>query len=354
MDKKKLVLFPMTRDLCTVVRFKHLLGAKGYTLLAAMVPSFMGLVGLDASKLDGGNPIGFPLSGYADSLVEDCDAIYLDYSPNLPAPSAYQLVMDVAKKLGKDILLSRQLSVKLGLIPEYLPMSNQPIPITLQECPVPVVSVLTQGHNTNQFAFELALNEYFTTKGYQVAHISPHNIGPLFGLAPYPDCLYENREAYEKTLLLNQYIKETVTTTQPDLLIIGIPGAIMKYNSQNLLGLGTLPYAVGNAIRSDVSVYCAHYAKNVKEYLQMVTNYCNYRLNSVPEIFDLANVTVSVDDNTTELDYVTLPIRHVTQSLAEEEGLEKAYVLTGLAEGTLEKACAAVEDLLAGHVRYVL
>jgi len=349
---KKLALFPMNRNLCAVARYAHLL--KGYTLSAAMVLSAFNLGGEDISKIDGGDFADVALCNYDEGILQTCDVVFLDYNEYMTSLDPYTVAIDCATRLGIEVFLSRELSVKLGLTPEVPPLTNMHVPNALQECTVPVISVLTLGSNTNQFAMELAIRGHFEAKGYKVSQLGTHDTCQLFDFGKQPDFLYENRDASQKLLCYNQYVKNLIKDESPDLLILGVPEAIMKYNNNILLGMGIVPYIITNAVRSDVSVCSSYYGKDLEKYIEEVACYCNYRLDCNVVFFNVSNVAASPNETDTALEYVTLPKNHVSQSLSDETGLDGFHVFNALDIASAKHACEAIEDSLAGNVAYVV
>ena len=194
----------MNRNLCTVARYSHLL--EGYTLYASMVLPSLKLNGADISQIDGGSATGIKLSDYNTDIIKECDMLFVDYNEYITSLPIYQEVIEQASKLGKEVVLSRELSIKLNLQPETFTQTTQAIPESLIDCAVPVISVLTQGSNTNQFAIELALRNHFTSKGYNVGQVGTYDASQFFGFDTLPSFMNENRNADQKMLLFKMTI----------------------------------------------------------------------------------------------------------------------------------------------------
>jgi len=348
--RKKLALFPMTRDLCAVVRYAHLLG--NYTLYASLVLPSWGLEGADSCKIDGGNPTGVTLVNYEERIIKECDVLFIDYNEYIPSLDVYRNAIDCATKEGKEVILSRTLSIKLELTPTVSIPLEKKIPEEIKECPVPVVSVLAQGDDTNQFMIELALRNHFVSKGYTVAQVGTHESGQFFGFAAQPDLLYENRNAEQMILLYNEYIGNMVAKEKADVLILGVPGAIMQFNDAKHKGFGVVPYIIANAVRADASVCSIYFNKNLNKYLHQIQNYCDYRLNCKPDCFHISNSLFELDMN--EVKITRLPAHVVMESLIEEKDIKDQHIFHVMDDSSLFHTCDLIEKRLTGNISTIM
>ena len=353
---KRLALFPMNRDQCAIARFASLL--QGYQLTHCITPAYKKLDGADTSRLDGGDPTGFTLTSFDASLFEFCDTIYIDYDERMPDFDMYKEVIQAADLWDLDVILSQEIynQYEQG-IEEIAPdhQLEQPMVDTMSDIPVPVVMVLSQGNYTDQLATELALRKYFLDVGYNVSHISDRCVAPLFGATSYPHQLYQPRDAYEKTRLFNQFARDLVDKEDPELLIIGIPGAIGKYSNMQLQGLGMFPYIICNAVKSDASVLCMYQADYNVEFLDMLNQLTNYKLDSPTTIFSIANVTAQPDGqyNGQRLTYTDLDSQFVLEHLKNDVEAGDYVLYNALNSASAQQGGMAVQQALTDYAESI-
>jgi peptide maturation system protein (TIGR04066 family) len=354
---KKLSLFPMTRDLCATARYPSLL--QGYNLSHLFVPEFMRVDGSDISRLDGGNAASMTLSHYSKDRLAECETIFIDYDEYLADLSFCKEVLADAKEMGKEVILSRTLEQKLRegppSWPTDLPLEANPNTDLLREIKIPVIMVLSHGLRTDQFAFELALRQHFAEVGYTIGQIGSREMSHFFGFHGMPDFLYEHRDAYEKTLRFNRFIVNLVAAERPELLIIGVPDSIMKFNDRLLHGLGVLPSVICSGVTSDVSILCTYCHEYKEPFFDELSQHSNYRLGSSVQFFNLANTTVDVDDSNPDnmtFDFIDLDSNFVLQQV-NNMNVERYHLFNALDRVSAKNACIAIQDALSGNVRYM-
>lgn len=350
---KKLALFPMTRDMCALARYRSLL--QGFELAYLFTTHFVS--DKDISQIDGGTVTELKLTEYNTNDLSVCDVLFVDYDENMKNLSLYIEVIQKAKNMGKEVMLSRKLINKLRKESLTWPMDT-PHKIdsnvdNLYEIRVPVITVLSQGDRTDQLAIELALRGYFIDKGYSVSQVGTHEASRLMGFPSMPNFLFESRDAYDKTLKFNHYIKELTEKEQPDLLILGVPGAIMKYNNKLLNGLGYIPFVVCNAVRSDLQILSMYHNIYNTSYFNEVEQYGFYRLCAPIRLFNISNVGF-IPNLSSEIPiekYLDLNSEFVINSVQNDIDYGEYYLFNALDYESAKQACSAIEDILSNNVQ---
>jgi len=350
---KKLALFPMTRDMCAVARYASLL--VGYSLHKLFIPPFSNYNGSDINVIDGGDATGLLLEKYADNDLNTCDVLFVDYDENIKTTDIYTDVINKAEKMGKEIIISKKLKQKLSMKyssdEKQVVMKINPETDRLYEVKIPVITVLTQGIRTDQYATELALRAHFINSGYRVSQIGSYCASLLFGFNGLPDFIYENRDSYEKILLFNRYVHEIINNENPDILIMGVPDAIMKYNNQILNGMGLVPYVVCNAVNSDLSVLCTYYGKYTKQYFEETSQFGNFCHNTPIELFNIANTAFAPEmiDEVPKLKFIEVNSNFVMETI-DEISADAFVLFNALNEGSIKNACKTINDMLTSNV----
>jgi len=354
---KKLALFPMTKNMCAVVRYLSLL--QGYVLSHLLIPNFMGLTGEDISRIDGGTNATATLADYSKELLVECDTLFVDYDESLTSLSLYNEAIQDAKELGKEVILSRKLIQQLQYEineTKELPISNPRIRSLendyLQEIRIPVITVLTQGERADQFIVELALRKHFLEEGYKVSQIGSHEASQLFGFSSLPDFLFESRDIYDKTMLFNDYVKELTDKEQSHLLILGVSGGTMKYSNRVLNDLGFLPFIACTAVRSDLPILCMFHSVYKESYFDEMFNHGRYKLGSPIRFFNISNTCFlpELSSDIPVIKYVDVNSDFVMNSLQTEMGTGEYHVFNALNNESMENACKSVQEMLTNNV----
>jgi len=348
---KKLGLFPVTREQCALIRYKLLL--KEYNLSMAFVPKFLLLDGQDVSCLDGGTDVDFYLTDYNKDKLSTCDVIYLDYSQHLQEIQIYKDVIADAQTMGIEIIYSDTLANMFGIQKtELLDIKNYE-DNQLYDLTCPVITILSQGEGTDQLATELALAKHFLSKGLNVLSIGSSNICGFFGFQYLLNLLNTQDTYYTSVIKLNHHVKELADAQMADLVIISSPHAIMRYNNQILLGLGVMPSILGNAIQSDLTVLCMYYAKYTEDYLDGMSNYCNFKFGCPVDVFSISNTYVEPDQTTNmrTLSHFDLDSNFVKSSLEYEIKSAEHNLFNPLDDISIDNLCSKVELILTGNVK---
>jgi len=357
---KRLSLFPMNRDLCAVARYADLLYE--YKLTHLFVPRYLRMGGNDVCRLDGGTHTYMSLTDYSKDKLRECDVLYMDFDEAVVSIDFCKEIISHAKEMNVEIMPSRMLRKKLhdefDTLPatEEVPFAESPEDDILHEINIPVVMVLSHGLLTDQLAVEFALRRHFTEAGYKVAQIGSHDVCELFGYTDMPDFMLKPADAYEKIVRFNRYTSNMALDEMYEIMIIGVPGAIVKYSDRKLQGLGVLPFIICNAVRSDVTVACTHYAEYEKIFFDEVARYGKYRLGSPIHFFNMANTSVAPDQSivqdTTLLTYTNLESSFVLNTLKGIKA-DGYHLFNALDKDSVKEACVAVQSILSGNAPFI-
>jgi len=295
---RKLAMFPMNRNQCAMARHASLL--QGYHFSSFLMPSYKHpLNGVDISCLDGGDAVGAVLTAYSKEALQQSDVLFIAYDDVIKDMAVYFEVLNDATQLGIEIITTRQLADKLGKAPtppEACALTRAETETDkLLEIETPVISVFAQGMRTDQLAVELSLREFFLGLGYKVSQVGACEAGQFFGFPCMPQFMHEPSDAYHKILDFNTHVKDIEEREQPEVMILGVPGAIMKFGDRDLQGLGILPFIVANAVPSDEAILCTYYAKYEDAYYEELDHFFQYRLGCHLRFINIANTSTLPD-----------------------------------------------------------
>jgi len=357
---ERLSLFPMNRDLCAVARYATLL--QGYKLAHLFAPGYMCMGGEDISRLDGGTHVGLPLTDYSMEMLRECDVLYMDYDETMVSEYFYKEIIVHAKEMGVEVILSNMLRQRLHdvfdnhLAADEMPLATAPENETLHELNVPVVMVLSHGLFTDQLAVELALRQHFTETGYNVGQIGSHDVCKLFGFTDIPDFMVRPGDVCEKAVRFNRYAIDLSIEQKAEIMIIGVPDAIIKYSDRLLQGLGALPFTVCNAVKSDVTIACTYYGDYKKMFFEELSQYGKYRLGGPIHFFNISNTSAmpdaSIEQDAVRLIYTNLENSFVLNTLNNTDA-EGYYLFNALDNDSVRNACVGIQKTLSGNAPYI-
>ena len=222
----------------------------------------------------------------------------------------------------------------------------------LYDISVPIITILSQGDFTDQVAVELALRKYFTDEGYPLSQVGSFKSCHLFGFDSIPQFMYESHDAYEKTLYFNHYINQLIDCEQPELLIIGVPNPIIKFNNRHLQDLGFLPQIVCNAVESDITIICMHYNEYLSSMFTELNNYCKYRMGCETNFFNLTNTILvpEIASGDVNLKYVYVDSTTVFNEINRHEKTDKCHLFSHLSNKSLSIACETIKSVLVKNI----
>lgn len=124
----------------------------------------------------------------------------------------------------------------------------------------PVIVVAGMGEETEKLAVQLTLLQKFLEKGYGTVGISSRRDGDWDGIYSMPDFMFDHSVGEtEKIIRLNHYVKQIEVSKRPDLLIMGVPGAVLPFDGIDHNGFGILAYEISFAVPCDAAVMCMMY-----------------------------------------------------------------------------------------------
>lgn len=171
---------------------------------------------------------------------------------------------------------------------------------TLSKIDVPVVFVSGICEQLNKLETALKLSEFFQRKSYKPLLITSKSYSNFFGGFSIPKFMTDTLLEKDKIIYFNKYIKSLVKEHKPDLIIIEIPGGIVKLNETIDNFFGTLHYEISESVEPDLTVLDIPFDYFHEEYFSYIDNLLTYRFNSEVNLFFI---------NATMLDFVNKDIQ---------------------------------------------
>lgn len=239
-----------------------------------------------------------------DEMLEQVDAICIVDSVCEIDESKMMEVVSYAVKKGKKIILIsykyrkykekiKELCEKHGM--ELLLHPNMNFRYEdyygeeIEEIDVPVISIMGMLPMTQKFELQLYLRKNFLEKGYKVSQIGSKPASELFGFHAIPDYMFTNKYTdVQKIVQFNNFVKKIEKEEQPDLIIIGIPDAIIPFSSKHSYSYGIYAFEILNAIQPDFSFVNLASGKYNEQFYNEVIKLCHYKFNLDVDAFYIA------------------------------------------------------------------
>lgn len=350
--KEKIVLFPVDRASVAMVR--HAANLLEEEVIPLLPEALKVLAGMDISVMDGGAEAKIVFSIEYEKMIDISSKVFLCNSDSVEDNETYIRLIDYAKTMNKEVIISEALERRLNIENES---RKEEIKTSykieeLVDIEVPIISIFGYGANCNQLDVELAMRSYFLEQGYKITQIGNSEASELFDFTSIPEFLFDiNIDVEEKIIRFNRFVYNLSKKQKSDIIILGVPEGIMKYNNQILNGLGIIPFIMQSAISSDVAVVNLYQNSYPKEYFDEVKKYCKYRFGIQPKYFNIANTQImkNIDDNTV-LDYLFLDSIFVISNIDKSAFDENTMIFNSLDALGSKKVFKEIEKELSSNV----
>lgn len=216
----------------------------------------------------------------------------------------------------------------------------------IKKIPKPVVLVIGASERCGKFDMQLFLKGVFENQGYKAAVIGSKSGGSFWGINDYPDFMYSNElQEYEKILAFNHYVYKLSMCEENDVIIIGVPGGIARYDDKHPEFFGIQNFYVSNAVNPDYVVMNVPYVDFAGEYINSSVSFVKQRYNYYTDAVVLSNSYINADATSEreEIIYTSL-----TESFISGEA-EKMGVYSLFSEESRNKLGKNLIDTLEGY-----
>lgn len=305
--KKRILVYPFDIEFSPVLRHSEMMPE--YSIEALVSPAGWGMNGKDAAIADGGDRLNININADFDGLLPMCDTVlFTEAEHHLDFEKFILPKVIKAAEQGKDILNLRELGEERkkklkSLCKKYsvsfrscedlkdIEVNNEADGLKLQKIYTPVIFVAGVYERTQKFEIQLSLRDAFSSLGYSVSQIGSRNYCELLGFHSFPDFMYDPFLTEEKKILsFNRYLKEIEIIEKPDVLIVGVPGGVMRLNDSFTGRFGITAYEVSQAVTPDVSILSTFYEDYKPEYFEKLSTSIKYKLGFDISCYNLSNV----------------------------------------------------------------
>lgn len=298
MEKKTTTIYPYSKDDIQLFRYAKLIG--DIQPVYAVSPPGWGLIGKDATAIDGGKPSGIVITENLDSALQNSELLVIaSFEHYVGEEGGLKDTLETAIQYKKPFVLlsppqtpeeqiALETAKQLGLLHWSSEQDHRNI-IALanekddcDELKSPVTLIVGQGPYTSKFETQLGVRQELIKRGYKVSQIGSRPYCELFGFHSFPSFMFSKElDETQKIITLNQFVKQIENEEEPDLIIVCVPGGIMPVFEKAHNNFGILHVEVSAAIEPDSVIYNLYSNEYSTQFYEKSAEMMYHRLNHV-------------------------------------------------------------------------
>lgn len=315
---KKVTLYPFNGEFTAFVAYlnRH---SDIYRITELVSPKCLGISGKDAGVIYNKPNVGLIVSDDFNQAMKNSEVLMI--AENKFNESFRQTIINninIAIENKKDIIctmklfneelelfkkLSAQFEISFTYCPEETVWNSVKDTICVQsrklytpQAVVVFVGELLDG--IDGFDVLLSVTDYFKSSGFKTLAIGDRSYCELLGLLSLPSILTQTDvNDDEKINYLNHYIEYLDKHEKPDVFVIQLPGAMMKYNDHFTNGFGITPYLISQAVQGDYFILCTHYNIIDIEFYKMLSNNFTHRFGFEIDCIHMSNAYIDFSNS---------------------------------------------------------
>lgn len=307
--KSNIVVYPYNEEFDPIVKYSHFLTPE-HQICALVSLKGWGYTDREVNLSNGSDLI---VHSKLNSVIHDVNCIWI---PNIELIEQVQTkvieeIANVINDIEQIICCAKLTSANMNLLKQLCANSKSNCVleikstmdcvveqdfnceynhIQLREVGTPIIAIAGLWENVDKFYTSLILRNQFIKNGYDVSQVGSQNCCEMMGFHSFPDFMFDyNIGAEKKIVLFNKYIYDIVKLENPDVIIIGIPGATQSLNEKYTAGFGVLPYLVFKSVSVDFLMMCTFYESNGTEFLKKLDASYEYRYDCHVDCFHMSN-----------------------------------------------------------------
>lgn len=334
-------------------------------IVSAVADGKRGAAGRDIGILHNHDNMGVTIQADWKTALAECDTLILAEKKEGKA-SAVRIIEETLQ-LGKNVICMQELAREeaenleetareKGLVFEYhgcdgAESYDVDIELSIPEAPVIMVGEMCEGLDGADVA--LAVNRLMQARGYDSIAVLEQGCSALRDVYSYPKALREREETESsKVYWVNSFIKDIETRRKPDVIVMQIPDAMMKYNDKLCNGFGIIPFMVSQAVRADYFIFCVPYRGIEEARIGEISSVMEKRFGFEIDCIHMSNAALEVEDSIKDkkAQYLRLPREMVETALAGYEKAPDSILMVDCLNGeTQQKLGDHIIDRLTGY-----
>ncbi len=280
--------------------------------LTVAAPIGFGLGGEDASRADNRASVGIEVTEDFDAALQSCDCLivtggestdklHIDFRERITQAANLHIeticlcaLNDDDLSFAENLYKENHTSVSFcANVPDDTPLNRG----TIKPFSVPVIAIGEMIPNTNGFEILLTLFCKLKEKGIAVTSFAPEREGSFYGIHTLPQWFSKqgSDSDSDKVLMLNEWMNRVVSDESPELILLKLPGGLLKYNNILTNGFGIESFLVTQAITPDFLICCTLFQQYSKEYAQKLNTLLECRFGAPIALFHMANVVENLN-----------------------------------------------------------
>lgn len=266
---KKVMLFPYSKELLAVYRFRDQLP---FEICSVVSFKSWGYVEKNCGSIDGGEPGTHVVKGDFTSELSQVDSVILgSFSKYFGDKDVRNKYLMEIYQAGKNVLVLepmaeeeiskyRTLFREKGLEFVVLDSSYTNDDMT-SLISTPVLGVFASGQDTGKLEMQLKLYRALKNAGYRISMIGANPQIVLLGGYAYPFAIYQNSFGEnQKIKILRSFANMIIRREMPDVLIISAPYGMNNFE-EDRWGIdegknGLLAHIIIEALKPDANIFC--------------------------------------------------------------------------------------------------
>lgn len=303
-----------------------------------------GLIGKDIAYSANRNSLGVTVKEVSTEMIDSSDVVIIlsDLSDNLKKLSI-ELMIRVAEA-GKKIMcfldisdeeqekIKSKCNTNQCLFCQDVRKKDQALlndvashTKKMHATDIPIVFVGGLTEQADQVEVALGITKEFRNRGYRVSTIVNSEVYNIFGLHSY-SCSLKEEKAVQFIRSFNYLIKAIETTENPEIIIIELPGTMIRYNDLLTGDFGVYTYYFTQACVPDYTICCVPTGDYVNEFFKMLSKDFENKFNFKIDCLHFSNPTLDFanSEQYREIRLFNLPIHKVEEVIA---GLENEMTI---------------------------
>lgn len=351
----KMMIYPYSKSYEPYVRNPEVLGE--YTITALVSPRGWGYEG---DVIEDRQKKEYVVSAEFSKNLDDCSCVWFVSDGRIKLQeSLLKEKLIEAINHGKRILYTRYGDENYEKMKELIPVElyieenvNRVETFNLlqdriYDIDTPVIVVVGTASDTDKLAVQLALKHKFEEKGYDVTVISSRQDGDWECVYSIPGFMFDySVSEAEKIIKLNHYVKRIENSEHSDLLILGVPGAVLPLDGINHNDFGILAYEMSFAVPGDAAVLCMMYSPqfegNYEQFSEDMENRFGFPVTGVHIAATVMDTQEFFEEK--KMSPVSIDVSLVDQKISE---INKNTIWNLLSEQGMEQAVSVLIDVLS-------
>lgn len=272
-----------------------------------------------------------------EKCLQKADAVVFTENTVRYGYSGYKERVEKALEHGKTVYIGASLIKTLGIDSEskYLHIlqkrdfTEKFDNVKLKDIRLPILAVIGEGKNCDKFKLQANIKALIEKKGYSVLSICSNLLGKFMDMEILPGFLFSEQISLQvKIEAFNDWLYKLQEKSKADIILLGCPGGILKFDEYEPNHYGEIPFAMLNSVAVDnciLTIYrnCKQDESSMKE----LSDFCQKRYNTPVNEFVMCEQYFKLDLEQKIVKYYNIKEIECSDDDQEEAELEHLSVI---------------------------